>query len=239
MSSILVRIIVLPIILVNSSAPSSLSSGTFVPANDDLPDGVTYLGLHKYEQDGVNIGMLHLIKQSRSFLHDVEKWFPFVRRLRRLAQPRAEWRSFFKIRTRNGTPVLDLRAFPPSDDARETNLHNFGEALCEALDPAKASRITGTKVGLATTPTQPVQFTADKFDEGSYETVRKVSSTPQLRVQFVDAVELSIHCTEYLQHRQPDFHDPRYYVYRQFHWSILLKRDADHPIHRLEPDVAP
>ncbi|KAF4725042.1 hypothetical protein FOZ63_001620, partial [Perkinsus olseni] len=155
-------IFVLPIIFVNSAAPGSLSFGIFDPVKEDLPKDVPHLRLCTYIVDGVSIGMLDMVKQPSSFL-------------RRVFQFPTYQRSFFEIQARNDSAVLGIRDFS-RPDLGGTNLHNFGKALCEALDPTKMSRITGVKVDMATTPTGPDGTSVDgtsvyHFDEKLYETL--------------------------------------------------------------------
>ncbi|KAF4700001.1 hypothetical protein FOZ63_028902 [Perkinsus olseni] len=229
MSSILVRIFVLPIIFVNSAAPGSLSFGIFDPAKEDLPKDVPHLRLYTYVIDGVSIGMVDMIKQPSSFL-------------RRLFLYPTYQRSFFKIQTHNDSAVLGIRDFS-RPDLGGTDLHNFGKALCEALDPTKTSRITGVKVDMATTPTGPDGTSVDgtsvyDFDEKLYETLPdKVRPALQVSVHSVDLLELSVHCTEILRHRRLNIHDPRSILYRKFQWSISFKRDRNRTVSRLPKTV--
>ncbi|KAF4656888.1 hypothetical protein FOZ61_006622 [Perkinsus olseni] len=221
MSSILVKISVLPIILVNSAAPGLLSFGIFDPAKEDLPNDVPHLRLYTYVIEGVSIGMVDMVKQPSSFL-------------RRLFLYPTYQRSFFKIQARNDSAVLGIRDFS-RPDLGGTDLHNFGKALCEALDPTKTSRITGVKVDMATTPTGPDGTSVDgttvyHFDEKLYEALPdKVRPALQLTVRSVDVVELTAHCTEILRHRRLNIHDPRSILFRKFQWSINFERDRTLP----------
>ncbi|KAF4678240.1 hypothetical protein FOZ63_034180 [Perkinsus olseni] len=259
MSSILVKISVLPIILGNSAAPGSLSFGIFDPAKEDLPNDVPHLRLCTYVNDKVSIGMLDMVKQPSSFL-------------RRVFQFPTYQRSFFGIQARNDSAVLGIRDFI-RPGLEGTDLHNFGKALCEALDPTKTSRITGVKVETANTPTAPDGSSVDGssvdgssvdgspvdgssvdgssvdgspvdgssvygFDEKLYETLPdKVRPALKLRVHSVDVVELTAHCTEILRHRRLNIHDPRSILYRSFRWSVTFKRDPNRTVSRL-PKIA-